>query len=134
MINRPSVILLNVKKSYEKLIKIVKISNYHFQNEKRLLFLVSDKKSQQFIDDFLWREPSFGFLPHGIFPSKDIITISQKVSDDIFYIFNLTPEPIKEISNQIIYEFDDQSDPKKASISKKKFKFYKKEKVAIEER
>ena len=133
--NNPKVIFLQIKKSLEKLLKITKIANLHFDNKKRLLFLVADDKAQKFIDDFLWKEPNFSFLPHSCSEkSRETIIISQKIVSNINYIFNLTSDPIVDLCCLGIYEFDECTDLPKMRNAKRKFKFYKEKNLTIEAR
>lgn len=132
MKNKLKIVFFEVKKKQEKLIKILLAAKYHFENKKKLIFLVSDDKAQNFLDDFLWKEPKISFLPHSI-DGDDLITISQK-NKEANYIFNLTAYPIYKIPFKAIYEFDDYTDKKKLLISKKKFKFYKEKRFLIEAR
>jgi DNA polymerase IIIc chi subunit len=135
MRNNPKVIFLQIKKSLEKLLKITKIANLHFESGKRLLFLVADEKAQKFMDEFLWKEPNFSFLPHSCNEnSKEIIIISQKIVGNINYIFNLTASPILDLCCLGVYEFDECSDLSKMRIAKRKFKFYKEKNLNIEAR
>ncbi|KPK33346.1 MAG: hypothetical protein AMS24_01420 [Chlamydiae bacterium SM23_39] len=135
----PKIIFIEVKKSLEKIIKIIQIAKWYFEKsysnpslKKNLIFLVSDEKSKKFVDDLLWKEPKISFIPHSI-DIFDFITITKKELE-ANYIFNLTENPISILPKEIIYEFDDQTEPKKIKISKKKFKFYKEKSLSIESR
>lgn len=127
---KAKVIFLEVKKNQEKLLKILSIAKYHLETKKKILFFVSDEKSEKFIDELLWKEPIFSFIPHSI-DEKDIIVISQKKIKKAHYIFNLTQEPLEDIPLFGIYEFDDTMDKERMRISKKKFYFYKEKNLPI---
>jgi DNA polymerase IIIc chi subunit len=132
------IIFFQIKKQADKLAHITKTASLHFETRKPLLFLVGDETSQNYLDELLWKEPRFSFLPHVIseIPLEETIVISQKRANlnEAQYIFNLTPNPIFDLECKVIYEFDDYTDKDKAIISKKKFKLYKEGGYLIEAR
>lgn len=125
----PKIIFFQIKKANDKLINITKTAALHFENKKHLLFLAPDEISQKYVDELLWKEPKFSFLPHSVSDSSsdDYIVIStNKVNvNNAFHVFNLTSEPFIHFDCNLIYEFDDQTDKKRSLIAKTKFKFYK---------
>jgi DNA polymerase IIIc chi subunit len=134
--NLPKIIFFQIKKQSDKLANITKTASMHFENRKPILFLVGDDNSQTFLDELLWKEPRFSFLPHTIaeIPIEENIVISQKrvILNNAQYIFNLTSDPISDLECNVIYEFDDYTDKERALISRKKFKFYKENGFLIE--
>lgn len=131
------VVFFQVRKSSDKIINICKIANSHFAKAVSLLFYVSDNKSQKYVDELLWMEPKFSFLPHTSTEEKveDCIVISQKMDiSKAEHIFNLTPNPIIDQRWKIIYEFDDLSDKQRTQISKNKFRYYRGKGYLIESR
>ncbi|MFA5250458.1 MAG: DNA polymerase III subunit chi [Parachlamydiales bacterium] len=130
------VVFYNIRKSADKLSRLVKCAKEHFESQKALLFLVPDKKSELFLDQLLWQNAAF--LPHAAAEeaSSELLVISQKkeLLHLAKHIFNLTFEPlsVNEKEVQVIYEFDDGSDLKKKQLSKKKFIFYHQLKIPIE--
>ena len=134
----PKVIFLQIKTLTDKLVKITKTASTHFTNKKHLLIIVADEKSQNYVDNLLWKEPKFSFIPHSVSDThvEEYITITQKKSNinNAKYIFNLTSTPFTEFDCKVIYEFDDYTDKKKAEASKQKFKFYKDKEHLIESR
>lgn len=132
------VVFFQIKKSSEKLLKISQTATNHFENKKHLLFMVPDEKVLKYVDDLLWNEPKFSFLPHVIsdIPCDDLIVITQKNFNPnrSLHIFNLTQNPIFDLSCSVIYEFDDSSDNLRFSISQKKFNTYKEKGFFIEAR
>lgn len=128
------VVFFNVKKPLDKLVKLVKCAKLHFEKKKALVFLVSDKKSEQFLDHLLWKNAAF--LPHTVpeGPTKELIIISPQKEplNNAKHIFNLTAETLDPKEFQVIYEFDDGSNWQKKALSKKKFAFYHNLKAQIE--
>ena len=136
--NLPKVIFFQIKKPLDKLLKITKTAYLHFENKKHLLFLASDDKVEKYIDDLLWKEPKFSFLPHVISDTytSELVAITKKNINinNALYIFNLSSDPFFHFSCRVIYEFDDYSDKKRALISKKKFQVYREKGYLIESR
>lgn len=134
----PKIIFIQIKKASDKLINITKTAALHFENKKHILFLTEDEASQKYVDDLLWKEPKFSFLPHCVSDSASedyiVITTNKVNVNNCLHVFNLTSEPFNYFDCSIIYEFDDQTDKKRALISKTKFKFYKDHGHIIESR
>ena len=131
----PKVVFLQIKTQQDKLSIIIKTATFHFENKKPLLFITADEKAEKFVDELLWKEPKFSFLPHNSSPI-DLIVITRQIinTNSAKYIFNLTPEPISDFSFNIIYELDDFSKKQSIYIAKQKFNFYKSRKCLIEAR
>lgn len=139
MMNQVSVVFLEIHKNTQKIKKIIDTVAYHFEKKEPFQFIVSDENSKNFLDDLLWKTPITGFLPHKTsnLPCNDmiIITLEKEILNQAKTVFNLTQEPLNlNQSVRIIYEFDDQSNPEKTQISKKKYHFYKEQKYYIESR
>ena len=134
----PKIIFFQIKKANDKLLSITKTAATHFENKKQIIFLVENETSLKYLDELLWKEPKFSFLPHTIsdLPSEDYVVLSYNKTNinKAPYTFNLTPEPLIDVHCNAIYEFDDQTDKNRASITKKKFKFYKDLGLVIESR
>lgn len=132
------IVFFQIKKSSEKLLRITQIASNHFENKKHLLFLTPDEKALKFVDDLLWNEPKFSFLPHVTSDvlCEELIVITQKPINlnHSQCIFNLTQEPILDLPCSIIYEFDDATDKNRSSVSKKKFQTYREKNFLIEAR
>ena len=126
-------IFFEVKKNTDKLLKIIEYANYHFDIKKRLFFLVDDDKAENFLDDLLWTQPNFSFLPHttDISSEKDLIIITKTNIKNPSFIFNLTAKPIENFINTV-YEFEDFTSKEKEKISKNKFKYYKGKNLIIQ--
>lgn len=138
MKNLPKIIFFQVKKPSDKLLWVTKTATLHFENKKPLLIIVSDDKALKFVDELLWKEPQFSFLPHSSLEvlSNDLIVITQKKLNlnKAQYVFNLSSEPFTDFSCSVVYELDDQIDNIKILQAKKKFKFYKELGYLIESR
>ena len=138
MKKNPKVIFFQVNKTQDKFLKIAKIAKMHFDNKRPLLFITPNETVQKYVDDLLWSEPKFSFLPHisSDIPVDDLIVITKKMinPNESNYIFNLTTIPLLNMDFSIIYELDDHLDRKKALFSKNKFKTYREKGYLIESR
>lgn len=132
------IVFFQIKKNSDKLLRIANTALIHFENKKHLLFLTPDEKALKFVDDLLWSEPKFSFLPHAVSEenSDDLIVVTQKLLNlnRSQHIFNLCPLPIFDLPCSVIYEFDDLTDKNRSLISKNKFQKYQERGFLIESR
>ena len=122
-----------------KLQRIAEAAQSHFEKKEPFLILVEDSRSQQFVDELLWKIPETSFLPHiaSDDPVKDLIAISKmkKNVNGARVAFNLCPTPLLiEGPFRIIYEFEDLTSPSKKSLSSLRFDAYKQAGFLIEAR
>jgi len=129
------VIFFEIKRSFQKLDKIIGAAHYHYKSSHRLLILSPNEKATSFIEDLLWKEPKESFLPHNM-DENDLILISHNrdlLKKPIHYIFNLTDFFLDlSLPERTIYEFDDITNEDKKKIVKEKFQFYHKKNYQIQ--
>ncbi len=133
------IVFFQVMDNATKLRRIVETAQGHFEKKEKLLLLVEDIKSQQFVDDLLWKLPESSFLPHAAADevSTDWIAISKskKNVNGATLAFNLCPTPLfLDTPLRIIYEFEDLTTPSKKTLSSLRFDAYKKANYLIEAR
>lgn len=135
----PRVVFFQIQSAKQKLEKLIWAAHHHFALKDSLLILVENDTAAQFVDTLLWKEPFSSFLPHSIAngPSNDKIAITkikQNVNEATI-AFNLCPTPLLiEGPFQLIYEFDDATNPSKKNLSTLRYDAYKKQHYPIEAR
>jgi len=133
------IVFFQVREISIKLKRIAETAQSHFEKKEHILILVEDARSQQFVDELLWKLPATSFLPHVASddPVKDLIAISKvkKNVNGSRIAFNLCPTPLLiEGPFRIIYEFEDLTSPNKKNLSSLRFDAYKQAGYLIEAR
>lgn len=133
------VVFFQIKDNAAKLKRITESAQTHFEKKEPFLILVEDARSQQFVDELLWKFPETSFLPHVVAdePVKDLIVIAKvkKNLNGARVAFNLCPTPLLiEGPFRIIYEFEDLTSPGKKNFSALRFDAYKQAGCLIEAR
>lgn len=133
------VVFFQVKESSGKLKRIVETAQFHFEKKEPILILVEDARSQEFVDELLWKIPETSFLPHlaSDLSSSEAIHISKAKQNlnQAKIAFNLCPTPLLiEGPFRIIYEFEDLTSPSKKNFSSIRFDAYKQAGFLIEAR
>ncbi|MDE3055141.1 MAG: DNA polymerase III subunit chi [Verrucomicrobiota bacterium] len=122
------ILYFSVRSVQEKLVHIAKRSRLHFQKKEVFLIFVEDEKGEAFIDEWLWKFPAEGFLPHKIVsePSSEPIAITRvkKNLTGAKWAFNLCSTPLLLPGFRIIYDFEDHSTQSKESLSALRFSSY----------
>lgn len=121
------VVFLPSQTTLQKITSVTVLCKRIFLQKEPLLLLTESEKASQFLDILLWEHPKESFLPHGIFPSSELLCISSSLEQAQEYknVFNLTSNPLTPLEkNQVLYELDDLSSLEKQALSKKKFSFY----------
>lgn len=131
------VIFFQVRDNASKLRRIAETAQSHFEKKDPFLIFVEDEKSQQFVDELLWKIPESSFLPHQALdePSSELILITKTKTNlnNARIAFNLCPTPLLiEGPFRIIYEFEDMTNPNKMNLSTHRFDAYKKASFQIE--
>lgn len=133
---QPRVIFFTVRSAQEKVERLTATAQSYFEKKEPFLILVDDEKAEQYLDDLLWRYPSFSFLPHSL-GKEDRVTISRekKNLNHAKFVFNLCSTPLlMEGPFQIIYDYEDLSFPGKTQLFSLRFEAYKKAHFLIESR
>ena len=129
------VTFFQVSSSLEKQKRLVQTAQEYFEKKTPLLFKLSCEKGVQYLDELLWRFPRESFLPHFISntPTKALIvlTLSHCNPNQSQAIFNLTKEPITDLSFHQIYTFEDLSSNTKNPMVQRHYHFYKTKDYAI---
>ncbi|HSX27033.1 MAG TPA: DNA polymerase III subunit chi [Chlamydiales bacterium] len=133
------VVFYQVRDNASKLKRIVETAQSHFEKKEPFLILVEDERSQQFVDELLWKLPESSFLPHTAAdaPTSEsiLITKSKKNLNNAKIAFNLCSTPLLiEGPFRIIYEFEDLTSPNKKNLSSLRFDAYKQARFLIEAR
>ncbi len=121
----------------DKIRFLLKTVDYHFQKNERLLILVPDVKTAEFIDHLLWSEPKESFIPHfitqTILDECIVITTEKENFNRSKTALNLTSSPIdlSLLNLATVIEIEDLTTPQRAQIFKKKLTQYKKEGLPI---
>lgn len=137
--NLTRVVFFQVRDNPTKLMRIAETAQSHFEKKEPLLILVEDAKSQQFVDELLWKLPSSSFLPHTACDeeTKELVAIAKvkKNVNGARIVFNLCPTPILlDESFRMIYEFEDLTALNKKNLSSIRFDSYKSAGYLIEAR
>lgn len=130
-------VFFQVRDTASKLRRIVETAQSHFEKKEPFLILVEDEKSEQFVDELLWKSPETSFLPHAVAhgPTKELIAITRikQNVNEARVAFNLCPTPLFiEGPFRIIYEFEDLTSPHKQNFSSLRFDAYKQAKFLCE--
>lgn len=133
------IVFFQVRENTVKLKRIVETAQTHFEKKEPFLILVEDARSQQFVDELLWKLPETSFLPHiaSDDPVKDLIAIAKvkKNVNGARIAFNLCSTPLLiEGPFRMIYEFEDLTTPNKKNLSSLRFDAYKQAGCLIEAR
>ncbi len=128
--NPPRVIFYQVKDNGAKLQRIIETAKTHFVKKEPLLIFVEDARSQQFVDELLWKSPETSFLPHAaaddLTSELIVITKAKANLNQAKAAFNLCPTPLLiEGPFKIIYEFEDMTNLVKKNLSSLRFDAYK---------
>lgn len=131
------VIFFQVQNSGEKLKAICETAQFHFDRKEPFLILVEDSKSQEFVNELLWKFPETSFLPHvaSDTPTKDFLAITKTKQNinEALYVFNLCSTPLLiDFPFRIIYELEDLTNPNKNKFSSLRFDAYKAARYLIE--
>lgn len=98
-------------------------------NGERVMIATPSQAASNFIDEFLWKQPKEGFLPHlcPTAPCDDPIIISNKSTNlnKAQVLINLC-SGVSPIADQftVVYELWDETDADKKLLSEKKFNAY----------
>jgi len=118
------VVLFAQKSPQQKLDVIARLCVKTLSEKCPLIIFVNDRKSGEFLDEYLWKFQRESFLPHALVQghTKDLIVITEikKNLNKADRAINLTPSPIMHAPYAKIYEFD-RGDPD----SKKSYETYK---------
>lgn len=133
------VVFFSVRDNGSKIKRIIETTHFHFEKKEPILILVEETKSQQFVDELLWKSPITSFLPHIATDeaTTELIAIAKvkKNVNSARVTFNLCPTPLLiEGPFRIIYEFEDLSSPTKKNLSSLRFDAYKQAGLLIEAR
>ncbi len=133
------VVLFQVKDVKEKLLRLTEATAVHFEKKEPMLIVVEDEKTEQYVDELLWKTPASSFLPHVISstPSTEFVVITRVKQNlnQAKYAFNLCPTPLLiDGPFRIIYDFEDLTSPHKKLLSTHRFDAYKRAQWAIEAR
>ena len=134
MISR--VFLIPVQTSTDKLKTILEICQDHFGRHQKLLIKTDSLQASRYLDDFLWKTPREGFLPHSIGLKEKTddcicITHTKENLSGANSCLNLTKEPLLPPSFAKIYDFDDKTSTEKERLSQFRFQMYKKSGIPI---
>lgn len=136
-ISNGRVVFFQVSDTLSKLKKIVEMAQTHFEKKEPFLIFVEEERSEKFVDDLLWKEPSTSFLPHTVSdgPSNDLVVITKSKNNvnHAKVAFNLCPTALF-LPFKMIYEFEDLTAPVKKNLSIQRFDAYKKAGLLIEAR
>lgn len=126
---KPEVVFLNASDANTKLRRIVKTVQEHFFAGEKVLILVPNQPSEEYIDQLLWRMPEDSFIPHTIAKTTSdehvVITSESLNFNQARVVINLKPEACEIVDGIVkIYEFMDESTPHKAEQSRKKVEWY----------
>ena len=128
------VLCFQIETVAQKLIKIAKITHYHFLKKEPLLIWAPSAKAVQYVDKLLWEEPLEGFLPHKTANEEcqELIVITEKDENlnKAAFVINLTAG-VPKSHFSTIYDF---SETDKRALFEKKAKSYKDLGFLVEER
>ncbi len=125
----PEVIVTKVASSKQKLKWLNRSVSDAFSEGKHILIFVSSLEVAQFVDHFLWEQPTSSFLPHSIADqaSQDPIVISWQMANlnQAEVIINLSTTAVKwQEGIEKIFELDDGSKPATQELLMAKLTYY----------
>ena len=131
------VIFFQVRSSADKLKMLCETTQSHFDKKEHFLILVEDLKTEEFVNELLWKTPETSFLPHtaGDEKTQDLIAITKTKNNvnEARVAFNLCPTPLViDTPFRIIYELEDLTNPNKSKLSCLRFDAYKARHFMIE--
>lgn len=137
--SKSRVVFFQVRDNSTKIQRIIEMAQTHFEKKEPLLIVVEDARSQQYVDELLWKSPSTSFLPHIAMDEETterlVITKTKKNVNGASIAFNLCPTPLLiEGPFRIIYDFEDLTAPNKKNLSSLRFDSYKQAGYLIEAR
>lgn len=123
------VIFIPVSTNKAKLQVITATAQQHFLARIPLTFYVANSEAAHYIDNLLWKSPPDSFIPHsidGTHPFEWIhITTQLSLPSSTRHLFNLSPQIEDSFKYfEIIYDFNDSTDPVKSELSKKRKENY----------
>lgn len=127
--NRPRVTFFRIKDNQSKLDLICLKAKESFEQEKKLLILVSTLEAGQYIDALLWRKPEEGFIPHLLTQNQTTewiaITMQQNNINQAACVLNLQMQPISFFRDfEEIFELKDETTPEKTQLTQAKVDYY----------
>lgn len=133
------VVFFQVRDAVSKLKRITETAQAHFEKKEPFLIFTEDARSQQFVDELLWKFPEFSFLPHLATDEATsewvVVTKAKKNINQARVVFNLCPTPLLiEGPFRMIYEFEDLTSAPKKNLSSIRFDAYKQARFLIEAR
>ncbi len=133
------VVFFQINEPKAKLLRLVEMATFHFERKEPFLILVEEEKTEQYVDELLWKLPPTSFLPHAVVDkeSQDLIAITRhkKNMNQARFAFNLCSTPLLiEGPFKIIYDFEDITSLNKKHLSELRFDAYKKSDWLIEAR
>lgn len=120
-----SVVFLDVKSSSEKLQTLSSTVQRHFLQGDRITIAVQNEEAASFIDQFFWKNPPEGFLPHCIATEATgeqvVIVVGDNNLNNATILINLRTQICTRIEEfACIYELFDRSTPDKEQLSQAK--------------
>lgn len=116
-----NILFFPVKTAQAKLLKICQIATLHVQKKEKLIILVSDQISFEFVDELLWKLPEEGFLPH----PNQFLTIETEPNGEASALFNLKQTAfLQKNPFKKIYELEDYTSSEKLQLSKQRYQTY----------
>lgn len=133
------VVFFQVRDAATKLKRIAETAQQHFEKKEPFLIFTEDLRSQQFVDELLWKFPESSFLPHSagdeLTSEYIVITKAKRNINQARVVFNLCPTPLLiEGPFRMIYEFEDLTSAHKKNLSSVRFDAYKQARYLIEAR
>ncbi|ADI38401.1 DNA polymerase III, chi subunit [Waddlia chondrophila WSU 86-1044] len=119
-------------KTTDNVTKLRRISasvEHYFLKKKRVLITVPSETAATYLDDFLWKQPKEGFLPHSVSTQacsdEIVITTKQENLNQAEILINLCSE-FSPIAGQFktVFELWDETNALRREQSEKKFKAY----------
>ena len=121
--------LLSTRDDTSKMQTLVTTVQRHYSAGDLMLLALPHAAAATYVDKLLWRFPPESFIPHGIAPTSERITITttQRNPEQIAIVFNLCPTPFLDLTGVThLYDFNDTSTAEKAALSQQRQEAYKK--------
>lgn len=133
------VVFFSVRDNGAKVKALCDTAQLHFSKKEPIFILVEDLKTEQFVDELLWKAPQASFLPHVISETDThewvVISKLKKNLNQAKAAFNLCPTPLLfDGPFKIIYEFEDLSSQSKKNLSSLRLDAYQKAGWTVEAR
>lgn len=129
MTTTPQIVFVTVKENGVKAARICEIVKQHHDQKQRVLLTVANDEGARYLDQLLWKQPPYSFIPHVIASQSTSIPVAittQPVNiNQAEILINLCPT-VNPLFKQfvVVYELYDETHADKALLSQQRLNSY----------